>query len=147
MALWVATGRGLATGASTNVIELRASAQRVRLREVLVISEAATALNLGIFRTTTAGTAGTSVTPVKANPADGAVAGTTVVTGPTGGVLEATALERIFLPAVAGSAGLAYFAENEALITTLVAPGNTLILRNDVASAGPAITWKIKWEE
>ena len=145
MALYVATGKTLATAANTNVIELRAhaTAQRARIREMLFFAETAVALNLAVFRTTAVGTAGTTVTPQSRNPADGP-ANSTVVTGPTGGTNAAVALERAFLPAVIGSAVVFGYNPDEPLVVPLA---GSLMIRNDSGSAGPAITWKISWEE
>jgi hypothetical protein len=89
------SGKALATALGTNVVEIRTpSTARARLRHLKVFSEAATALNLALFRTTVVGTAGTAVTATKTDPAD-AAPGSSVVTGPTGGTLEATARARV----------------------------------------------------
>lgn len=144
MALFTASGKALATAASTNVVSLRsgASAGRAKLREVAVFSEAATALNLALFRTTVVDTAGTGVTVQPHDAGDGSSC--TVVTGPTGGTLAAVAQRRAFLPAVIGSAVIWTWLPGGELIVPLAL---SVVLRNDVASAGPAITWYMTWDE
>lgn len=143
MALYVASGKALATAANSNVIAMRAaSTDRVRIREITVFIEAATALNLAIFRTTVLSTAGTQVVGAKEDGADGA--GTLDVrTVPTSGTVDTVALRRAFLPAVAGSAVVFACNGGEEL---LIPTSGELVLRNDSA-LGPAITWQIRWEE
>lgn len=144
MALYVASGKTLATAANSNLLELRAhaTAQRARLKELAVWAETAVALNLALFRTTAIGTAGTAVAGQPRNPADGPANGA-LVTIPTGGTLAAVAVERAFLPAVIGSAVVFGYNDQDVLIAAL---GGSLMLRNDGA-IGPAITWKITWQE
>ena len=138
------SGKAQATAASTNVISFRStSAVRLQLVEFGVFSEAATALNLALFMTTVVDTAGTGVTAVKQDPASAAAA-CSCVTGPTGGTLAATAQRRAYLPAVAGSAAIFTWPDNAPLIVPL---SLSLVVRNDVASAGPAITWYATWQE
>lgn len=144
MALYRATGKALATAANTNVLELRAGAQdRAKLREIKVFAEAATALNLAVYRTTVIGTSGTAQTIVKGEPAEGTPAAT-VVTGPAGGTLEGAAVDRVWLPATAGAGGILTYVPG--LTDLIVTNGLSLMLRNDGA-IGPAITWTITWDE
>lgn len=144
MAIYQASGKALATAANTNVLELRApSTDRARLLEIGVFSEAATALNLALFRTTTIGTAGTAVTPEKGSLADGTAA-VSVVTGPTGGVLASTALRRVSIAGTTGAGIVWTFVRGE---TEVIVPlSGSIMLRNDGA-VGPAITWYIVWDE
>jgi hypothetical protein len=138
------SGKALATALGTNVVEIRTpSTARARLRHLKVFSEAATALNLALFRTTVVGTAGTAVTATKTDPAD-AAPGSSVVTGPTGGTLEATAPERAFLPAAAGAAVVLYSEGDDELY---LPASSSFMVRNDGAAAGPAITWELEIEE
>lgn len=143
MARYAYSGKAQATAANTNIIEVRAAAtDRVRLRQLHVSIEAATALNLALFRTTVIGTAGTAVTATKQDNAEGA-ASASVVTGPTGGTLETTAVRRFFLPAAAGASVMYVFEGDDEIVLPV---SGSLMIRNDGA-IGPAITWTLETEE
>lgn len=143
MARYRYSGKALATTANANLIEIRAPATgRIRVRMIKIFTEAATALNLSVHKTTAVGTAGTAVTATKNDNADGAATGS-VVTAPTGGTNEATAQERAFLPAVIGAAVIYPFEGEDQVVIPL---SGSLVVRND-GVVGPAITWEITTEE
>lgn len=143
MARFAVSGKAQAMALNTNVISFRSAAQqRMKLEELAVFSEAATALNLALFLTTVVDTAGTGVTAVKEDSGSGTPS-CTVATGPTGGTLAASATRRAFLPAVIGAAVIWTWPSDEPLRIPL---SLSAVLRNDGA-AGPAVTWYAVWDE
>lgn len=144
MARYTAGGKALATAASGNLISIRSAAQqRARISEIHVFSEAATALNLAAYLTTVVDTAGTAVAGQKEDSGAG-TPNVVVSTIPTGGTKAAVAMRRAFLPAVAGSAMIWTWQPGNELLVPL---SLSLLIVNDAASVGPAITWQVVWEE
>jgi hypothetical protein len=144
MARFAASGKTLATAANSNILSIRSTAaQRARILELHIFSEAATAwVSPALFLTTVVDTAGTAVTGQKEDSGSGA-ASCTVQTIPTGGTLAAVATRRASSPAVIGSGFLWLWPASDPLLVPL---SLSAMLRNDGA-VGPAITWCIVWEE
>lgn len=140
---WTAGGRGLATAASGNLVSLRSTAnQRAHLHELYVVSEAATIFQPALYLTTVVDTAGSGLVPQKLHSGSGP-AQCSIVTIPTGGTKATVAVGRAYLPAIAGSAWVWTWDE----VGLEIPLGLSLMVVNDIASAGPAITWQATWSE
>lgn len=144
MARFSVNGKGLATTANTNLIELRSAAQqRLKLLEFHVFAETAVAfVNPALFLTTVVGTAGTAVVGQKEDSGSG-TASCTCVTGPTGGTLASVAMRRATIPATIGQGIIWIWPDDEPLKVPLAL---SVIFRND-GVVGPAVTWQAVWDE
>lgn len=144
MARYVASGKTLATAANSNILSIRSTAaQRARILELHVFSEAATAwVSPALFLTTVVDTSGTAVAGQKEDSGAGAPA-CTVQTIPTGGTLATVAMRRASIPNVVGSGFLWLWPASDPLMVPL---SLSAMLRND-GVIGPAIAWTIVWDE
>lgn len=136
-----ASGKSQATGASGNVVSVRAPAgSDCAITRFEVVAEAATATFPALFRTTVVDTAGTAVALQPVNFRDRAAAAT-VQTAPTGGTKAAVAVDRWHMAAI-GAAKI--ILPDDPLE---IPAGLSLILVQDSGSAGSAISWLIEVEE
>ena len=163
LAGYVAVGSAVSmANASDDIAQLMAGSslnvrvRRIRVEQTGLITSAA-ASPITVARLTTAGTAGSSVTPSKMDNADAASGATAQQGVPTAtkGTIGATLLARTLFPVqTAGTAGVsqAPFWEwvQQPNMKPLIIPAGTsngLCLRNGGARAGLTVNWEIEFVE
>lgn len=123
-----------ATAAGAAVVDLRTAATaRIRLLEFGLFATAATALTVELARSTTIGTASTSVVPVAGDPADVAsvtVAGTAWSVAPAS---TAVPIRGMTIPPNIGAGVIWTFPVNDLICNV----SSSLVVMNRGAAAGP----------
>ena len=138
---------GPSAGAAYAVI-LPTSTEPIVIREIGLVSVAATATSVGLIRTLTTGTASTSTAGVAHNPND-AGASTTIKTAWSVAPTIAGSpvyIRRVALPATAGSSVLWTFPDDAPLCCESAAT-TALVLWNFGGSAASDVDLHVTWDE